>query len=329
MTRGEPAGKVLVPRAPFKIGLLPWPQATDWASLLDVGRRIDRAGYDSLWTWDHLYAIVGPPDQPIFEGWTTLAGWAGATERVEIGLQVGAIPFRNPGVVAKMAVTLDHLSRGRTWLGVGGAWFQREHEAYGIDFGERVGQRLDWMDEACAAWKAWFAGESYTSPPGAHYRFRDAVVRPFPVRGRLPLMVGGSGRKKTLRTVARYADGWNTVEPVDVMGELVDVLAAHCADAGRDPSEIEKTFGPVVIIRDEPREARRVLDAALAHNQADPTERQEPWEAWCGPPEEIAARCRPYLDLGFRHLIAELPAPFDLETVERLVEVRDLLSGRR
>ncbi|HKY89259.1 MAG TPA: LLM class flavin-dependent oxidoreductase, partial [Candidatus Limnocylindrales bacterium] len=177
MTRGEPAGKVLVPRAPFKIGLLPWPQATDWASLLDVGRRIDRAGYDSLWTWDHLYAIVGPPDQPIFEGWTTLAGWAGATERVEIGLQVGAIPFRNPGVVAKMAVTLDHLSRGRTWLGVGGAWFQREHEAYGIDFGERVGQRLDWMDEACAAWSAWFAGESYTSPPGAHYRFRDAVVR--------------------------------------------------------------------------------------------------------------------------------------------------------
>lgn len=311
----------------FKVGFLPWPQATDWESLVEIGRRIDRAGCDSLWTWDHLYAIVGPPEQPIFEGWTAVAAWAAATERVEIGLQVGAIPFRNPGVVAKQAVSLDHLSRGRAWLGIGGAWFEREHEAYGIDFGRSVGQRLDWMDEACAAWKAWFAGESYSSPPGGHYRFVDAVVRPFPVRGRLPIMIGGSGRKKTLRTVAKYADGWNASEPAEEMTEVVEVLERHCADVGRDPAEIERTFDPIVIIRDEPREARRVFEEALAHNQAAPGERRQPEDAWCGPPEEIAERMRPYVDLGFRHLIAELPAPYDLETVDRLVEVRDLLSG--
>lgn len=319
-------GQLLVPGPPFKVGILAWPQATDWASLLDIGRRIDRAGYDSLWTWDHLYAIVGPPEQPIFEGWSTLAGWAGVTERVELGLQVGAIPFRNPGVVAKMAVTLDHLSRGRAWLGVGGAWFEREHEAYGIDFGASVGERLDWMNEACAAWKAWFTGETYSSPPGSHYHFVDAVVHPFPVRGRLPIVIGGSGRKKTLRTVATYADGWNANETPETMAELVDVLEGHCADVGRDPAEIERTFGPAIIIRDEPREAERVYETALAHNGAEPDERRGPVDAWCGPPEMIAERCRPFVELDFRHLIAELPTPFDLETVERLVEVRELLS---
>lgn len=316
----EPTGRV-------KVGVLPWPQATDWASLVDVGRRIDRNGYDSLWTWDHLYAIVGTPEQPIFEGWMTAAAWAAATERVELGLMVGAIPMRNPGVVAKMAVTLDHLAGGRAWLGVGGAWFAREHEAFGIDFGESVGRRLDWMDEACAAWRAWFAGEAVTSPPGGHYRFVDAVVRPFPVGRRIPIMVGGSGRRKTLRTVARYADGWNASEPAEEMVEVVEILERHCADAGRDPAEIERTYDPIIIIRDEPREARRVLEAALVHNQARPGERRDPEDAWCGPPEEIAERMRPLLDLGFRHLIAELPAPFDLETVDRLVEVRDLLDG--
>ena len=311
----------------LKIGILAWPQAIDWASFLDVGRRIDQAGYDSLWTWDHLYAIVGPPEQPIFEGWSTLMAWALATQHVELGLQVGAVPFRNPGVVAKAAITLDHASGGRAWLGIGGAWFAREHEAYGIDFGERVGQRLDWLEEACAAYRAWFAGERYTSPPGSHYEFRDAVVRPFPVRDRLPIMIGGSGRKKTLRTVARYADGWNTHHAPEEMAELVDVLEQHCAEVGRDPSEIERTFGPSIIVRDEPEEALRVYQAALAHNGARPGHRLGPDDAWLGPPDLIAERCRPYLELGFRHLIAELPTPFDLETVERLVEVRDLLAN--
>lgn len=311
----------------FKVGVLPWPQASDWDSLLEVGRRVERAGLDSLWTWDHLYAIVGDSEQPIFEGWTTLAAWAASTERVEIGLQVGAMPFRNPGVVAKIAVTLDHLSHGRAWLGIGGAWFEREHEAYGIDFGRSVGQRLDWMDEACAAWTAWFQGERYTSPPGGRFDFRDAVVRPFPVRGRLPIMIGGSGRRKTLRTVAKYADGWNSSDPIAEMVETVAVLEQHCADVGRDPAEIERTFDPIVIIRDDPRQARQVLDKMLAHNRAAPGERRAPDDAWCGPPEQIAEQMRSYVDLGFRHLIVEMPAPYDLETVERLVEVRDLLAG--
>ncbi|OGN82649.1 MAG: hypothetical protein A2X23_09345 [Chloroflexi bacterium GWC2_73_18] len=307
-----------------RIGFLPWPQCADWASFLDVARRIDRAGYDSLWTWDHLMAIVGPPDGPIFEGWTALAAWAVATERVELGLMVAANTFRNPGVVAKMAVTVDHISGGRAWLGLGGAWFDEEHDAFGIDFGAGFGERLDRLDEAVGALRAILGGETFTSPEGSYYRFREARLSPPPLRDRLPIMIGGSGERKTLRTVAAYADGWNTGGSVERVARKVAVLEEHCAAVGRDPAEIERTFGPSIVIRDDPEEARRVYAAALAHN-GDVFTGEE--DAWFGPPEAIAERWRPYLAYGMRHLIADLPAPFDLETVERLIEVQALLAN--
>ena len=110
-----------------KLGVLLWSQASDWASFERAARRVDELGYDHLWTWDHLYAIFGDPYQPIFEGWTTLAAWAKATERIRLGLLVGANTFRNPGLVAKIATTLDHISDGRAILGIGGAWIELEH----------------------------------------------------------------------------------------------------------------------------------------------------------------------------------------------------------
>lgn len=307
-----------------KIGLLPWPQHTDWASFADVARRIDRAGYDSLWTWDHLYAIVGPPDGPIHEGWTAVAAWAALTERVELGLMVGANTFRNPGVVAKAAVTVDHISNGRAWLGLGGAWFEEEHAAFGLDFGAGFGERLDRLHEAVGAIRALFAGETVSSPEGGYYGLREARLSPLPLRGRLPIMIGGSGERKTLRTVATYADGWNTGGSLERVARKVDVLEQHCAAVGRDPGEIERTFGPSIIIRDDPAEAERVYAEALAHN-GDVLTGEE--DAWFGPPEAIAERWRPYLAHGMRHLIADLPAPFDLETVERLIEVKALLAN--
>src|SRR5512137_3024766 len=131
-----PAASAPRPRRRFsmphlKLGILLWSQATEWPPLLDAAKRIDRLGYDHLWTWDHLYAIWGEPDQPIFEGWTTLAAWAAVTERVRLGLMVGANTFRNPGLVAKTATTLDHISGGRAICGIGGAWFEYEHAAHG------------------------------------------------------------------------------------------------------------------------------------------------------------------------------------------------------
>ena len=146
----------------------------DLGRVLDAAKLVDRLGYDHLWTWDHLYAIFGDPYQPIFEGWSTLAAWAMATERTRLGLLVGANTFRNPGLVAKTAATLDHISGGRAILGIGGAWMELEHRAHGIEFGTGFGQRLDWLDEsvggdACASSTA----RSVTSPPGGRYAFDD------------------------------------------------------------------------------------------------------------------------------------------------------------
>src|SRR4051812_33939793 len=119
----------------IRLGALCWNQYTDWPSLLEAGRRADRLGYHSLWTWDHLYPIVGDHEGPIFEGWLTLAAWAQATHRTRIGLRVGANTFPEPTLPPKMAPPLHHIPNGRAILGIGAAWFQTEHVAYGLEYG--------------------------------------------------------------------------------------------------------------------------------------------------------------------------------------------------
>ena len=132
----------------LSLGILLWNQSTDWPTYEAAARKVDELGYDHLWAWDHLHAIFGEPQQPIFEGWLTLGAMAKVTSRVRLGLLVGAVTFRNPGLVAKLATTLDHISNGRAILGLGGAWFEYEHTRHGIDFGGSPGTRLGWLDEA-------------------------------------------------------------------------------------------------------------------------------------------------------------------------------------
>jgi len=312
----------------LKLGILLWSQGATWQEQLGAARRVDRLGYAHLWTWDHLYAIFGDPYQPIFEGGTSLAAWAMATDRTRLGLLVGANTFRNPGLVAKTAATLDHISGGRAILGIGGAWFDLEHHAHGIDFGRGVGQRLDWLDESVAAMRGVLDGQSVTSAPGGHYQLDDLRHQPLPVQKRLPIMIGGSGEKKTLRTVARYADMWNAMGPVDVMAHKVDVLRRHCDEVGRDVSEIEFTLGVKVTIRDSEAEADRVWREAMAHNRTPMAEVADDDTFWNGAPEQLADRLRPYVDLGFRTVISEQPAPYDVESLERFIgEVKPLVDA--
>ena len=311
----------------LQLGVLLWNQATDWPSYLAAARRADRLGYAHFWAWDHLYAIFGDPHQPIFEGWTSLAAAAVATERTRLGLLVGANTFRNPGVVAKMAATLDHISGGRAILGLGGAWFDLEHEAHGIEFGTGFGQRLDWLDESVAACRGLLDGATVTSDAGGHYRFREASHDPAPVQARLPIMIGGSGERKTLRTVARYADMWNASGTPDVLAHKVDVLRRHCEDVGRDPGEIEFTLGVKLTIRDSEAEAVRVWRAALEHNRTPLAAVEDDDTFWNGTPEQIAERLAAYAELGFRTAITEQPAPYDDETLERFIgQVKPLLD---
>ena len=312
----------------LKLGVLLWNQATSWPDILDATKRLERLGYDHVWAWDHLYAIFGDPYQPIFEGWTSLAAYSASTERIRLGLLVGANTFRNPGLVAKEATTLDHISGGRAILGIGGAWMEPEHTAHGLDFGTGFGQRLDWLDESVGAMRAVLDGQSVTSAPGGHYQFDDLRLQPLPIQRRLPIMIGGSGEKKTLRTVARYADMWNAMGPLDFLAHKVDVLREHCDAVGRDIAEIEFTLGVKLTIRDTEAEAVRVYEAAMAHNKTPLAEVADDDTFWNGTPEQLADRLRPYVALGFRTVISEQPAPFDVETLERFIgEVKPLVEA--
>ena len=307
----------------LKLGMIAWGQYSDWQPFRAAAVRADELGYDDIWTWDHLYPIVGSHEGPMFEGWLTLAAWAEATSRARLGLMVGANTFRNPALVAKMATTLDHISNGRAILGIGGAWFETEHTAFGIEFGGSPGERLRWLDEAVQIMRGMLHGEPVSG--STFYATREVRNDPPPVQAHLPLLVGGGGEKRTLRTVARYADACNLGGGFDNVRRKEEILLRHCEEVGRDPSEIERTVGMgTCIIRDDPAEAQRVLETTFAHNGQART-----WEnQLVGTPEQVADRMRPFLGIGYRHFIIGFPAPYDAESMERMMtEVKPLLAA--
>jgi F420-dependent oxidoreductase-like protein len=308
---------------PVRFGAQLWSQASDWERFLRAALAAEDAGWDSVWTWDHLHAIFGPWEQPVFEGWLAMGAVAARTSRVRVGLMVGANTFRNPGLTAKLAATLDHVSGGRAVLGIGGAWFAREHEAFGLDFGASVGERLDRLDEAVGLIRRLLDGER-VDHVGRFYRFTDALLAPRPLQARLPILVGGSGPRKTLRTVARWADAWNTNGTAEEVAAREAVLREHCAALGRDPATIERTVSFPIVIRDDPAAAGRAFRALCAHNG---TPDAGPVPTLLGPPEVVAAALRPYVDLGFATIIVRLPAPYDPETLARIGEVRAAMGA--
>ena len=306
-----------------KLGALCWNQYTDWASLLEVGKRADRLGYDTLWTWDHLYPIVGDSHGPIFEGWLTITAWAATTERVRIGLMVGANTIRNPALVAKMATTLDQISGGRAILGLGAAWFEEEHLDFGIEFGSGFPERLRWLGEALPIIRGMLRGEE-PSATGPRYAACHVRNDPPPVQARLPILVGGGGEKVTLKLVAQYADANDVGDGFENVKRKEAILREHCERIGRDEREIERTTGVgVVVIRDSRAEAQRVFDRLFENNRISEKWQDQP----IGTPDDVAGYLAPYVELGYRHLIAGHPAPYDEESMTRLAtEVKPMLE---
>jgi alkanesulfonate monooxygenase SsuD/methylene tetrahydromethanopterin reductase-like flavin-dependent oxidoreductase (luciferase family) len=307
----------------IKFGALCWNQHTDWQSLLRAGIRADELGYDTLWTWDHLYPIIGDSTGPIFEGWLTITAWAQATKRIRMGLMVGANTFRNPALVAKMATTLDHISGGRAILGIGGAWFEEEHEDFGMEFGSGFPERLRWLGEALPIMRGMLDGTEPVAA-GPHYGSKNTRNLPAPIQAHLPICIGGGGEQVTLKLVAKYGDMNNIGGKVEDMARKEEILLQHCATVGRDPSEIERSTGiGTVFIRDDAAEAERLFHEAFDRNRIARHWEDQP----VGTPEQVAEKLAPKVALGYRHLIAGMPATYDEESMVRLVtEVKPLLE---
>jgi F420-dependent oxidoreductase-like protein len=223
------------------IGLKLSPQGTDVASLRAVWRVADEAGFDHVWNFDHFAAIMTDPEVDVLEGWTLLGAMAEATSRVRIGCMVTGNTYRHPAILAKMAVTVDHLSGGRLEFGIGAAWAEIEHEMFGLAF-DTPGTRVARLAEACVALKGLWT-EERTTVDGVHYRLTEAIANPKPVqRPHPPIWIGGRGERKTLRVVAEHADVWNAPggDP-DEVARLSGVLDGHCRDVGRDPAAIRRS----------------------------------------------------------------------------------------
>ena len=304
----------------LRIGAGLWSQASDWPSLIAAAKRADELGYDHVWTWDHLYAVYGPTDQPIFEGHTALAAFAAVTSRARLGLLVGANTFRSPALATKAITTIDHISGGRAIMGIGGAWFEAEHRAFGLEFGAGFGERLDWLAEAVPVMRAMLDGETVTSE-GGHYRFEELRQEPLPLQRHVPLMIGGSGERKTLPIVARWADMWNAYGSPEELAHKDAVLREHCAAVGRDPDEIERSVVCRIMIRETEAEARLALNKTLVNNGYSPSEAAADDSFWLGSAEQVAERMLRYRAIGFHTFVAELPAPYDAETLETMISV--------
>src|ERR1017187_2085540 len=215
------------------------PQHTTWDAMLDVWRAADEIEvFESGWTFDHFYPIFSDSTGPCLEGWIALTALAQATRRLRLGVLVTGIHYRHPAVLANMAATLDIISGGRLEVGIGAGWNEEESGAYGIDLGTPK-ERSDRFEEACEVIVGLLAQETF-SFTGSFYQLADARCNPAPVqRPHPPICIGGSGERRTLRTTARFAQHWNFVGgTVEQFAHKRDVLHQHCADVGREPSEI-------------------------------------------------------------------------------------------
>jgi F420-dependent oxidoreductase-like protein len=312
----------------MRFGAAFWTNQTTWPALRDATLAAERAGWDSVWIDDHLLADEGDPADPKLEGWATLSAVAAITTRARLGLLVAANTFRNPGLAAKLATTVDHVSNGRAVLGVGGGWFEREHDAFGLDFGSGFGERLDRLDEAVGLLRRLLDGERVTHP-GRFYAMHDAVCEPHPVQARLPILIGGSGPTKTLRTTARYADLWNGYGPPDRIAATSELLRQRCDEIGRPYDEIERTVTLDVIIRDGVDAAHAAwAETSRRYGLEQRTSSDGEYRGLTvgGPVAAVAAELDAYLRLGVGELIFVFRHPFDLETIDRVGELRAALG---
>lgn len=290
----------------------------NWESILARARAAEANGWDGIWAPDHFMPPKGgyghePPGinpelLPTHECWSLLAGLAAAVPRVRLGAMVTGNTYRHPAVLAKQAATVDHISGGRLVLGLGAGWQENEHRRYGLDYGA-VGDRADRLDEACAVIAGLFANER-TDFDGAHYRLSGAPLAPKPVQNPLPLMIGGTGPRRTIPTAARYAhewNGWCTPAELRRCNALID---RNCERVGRDPAEIQRSVAVMLFLCDSER--------AAADRLARPVGRPR----LAGTPAQVVEQVAEYAAAGADELVIpdfNLGPGEALETAERFM----------
>jgi F420-dependent oxidoreductase-like protein len=282
----------------LQINSFTWPGGTPQIgpTLERVARTADEIGLDSIWVMDHFFQIrgVGNEDEPMLEGWTALGYLAAVTRRARLGLMVGGVPYRAPALWVKAATTLDVLSGGRAWLGIGAAWNAEEAMALGFRF-PGLGERFEQLEDTLR-----IAHEMWTGERGSEARFQGRQFRASRLlnspqslsRPRVPIMIGGGGERKTLRLVAQYGDATNVFGGPVALAHKYEVLRAHCADVGRNYDEIERSTLQTMRL-------------------GDGTARTET-------PGQIVDRFGELADAGAQHVIFSVPGVDDLAKLERI-----------
>ena len=302
-----------------RFGIQTSQENVEWSQLLDFWRFLDReTAFDSVWTMDHFVPPMPGQDQSgsCLEAWTVLAAAAQATERLRVGCLVSGVTYRHPSVLAKMAVTVDHISNGRLEFGIGAAWHEAEHRFYGIPF-PSIREREDRLEEAVQLIRLLFRAEGPVDFQGKYYQLQQAPFSPPPVqKPHPPIFVAGGGEKRTLRTAARYADAINVMGSLDMVKQKIAVLERHCADAGRDPDEIIKSFhGPVLLI-DDPERAQQLRERMAGVGGPPPEGTLETI------PVGDAAHLRDvigrFADVGVSYIVMMSRAPYNFDIYRRI-----------
>ena len=288
--------------------------------VIEQARSAEAAGFDLVTVMDHFYQIrgVGPETDPMLEAYTTLAALAARTSRVRLGTLVTGVTYRNPALLAKQVTTLDVVSKGRAILGVGAAWNEDEHRGYGIDF-PPIGKRMDRLEEAVQIARLMFT-EERPSFEGKYYRIERALDAPRPIqRGGPKILIGGGGEKRTLRILAKYGDiGHWFGGPLEDLKRKREIFEKHCAEVGRNPSDVTILLGIGLVLTDDERQAKAIMESL-------PPERRAMIRAarFDQAPEIL----RPYLDAGFGGFTLNNPTLPTAEAIGRFGEVMRAVRG--
>src|SRR5919108_2083105 len=283
-------------------------------SLKNLVIRAENTGFDSFWVMDHLHQIpfIGKPEEPMLEGWTTLSVLAGITTKIKLGTLVTGIIYRHPSVLAKVAATLDVLSKGRLFMGIGAAWNEQESLAYGISYPSNQ-ERMLRLEEALQIIRKMWTEEPSASFNGKYYKIQNAYCNPKPIqKPSPPILVGGSGEKRTLRIVAKYADACNLFGSAETIRKKLNILKEHCKSIGRDYDSILKSTLGAIVIDDNKEMAKSRVQQTF---KGIPEEQINEFVMY-GTPEDILREIELLEQAGIQYLIVDLEPSRELEALD-------------